>query len=442
MRQTRILRAVVLPGWKPGDPKRYAWPLFKLQSIPEPTPEQEKLSKAIFQNGARWLGDHTTIDSIQRQNWTELAILGRSNVGKSSLLNCLLGSRDHEFVPVGKRPGMTVALDFYGVGVADPPPLVIVDTPGYGYSSRGKATHTEWMESIERYLLFRKQTSLMRIMILLDSRYGITPNDKELLEALDKALLPTHLILTKVDLLTASELETTAAAVAQSISKLQMPFPVLNAVSSRTGEGLVQLQATLMQTSKIHRNAHATATADKRVRKLIEETAEAMHSRALSAMAAFQASSESGALPRVSNEALEGSRSRFPPSSEHKKATVAGTANATASSSASAPPPEHPLARATKKEREIRTSMASAEAAAEKAMQALLSRGNTGSASSGSRGSGSGSNRNRKTSNGRTSNGRTSDASSSIGERKSPEFGKKMKIGAPFGVPQGGIRAK
>jgi GTP-binding protein len=190
--------------------------------------------------------------------------MGRSNVGKSTLLNALLGGRAEQglkaFVPVSRRPGTTCSLDFYGVGCEREPLLVLVDTPGYGYSQGGKASHSAWMQRISGYLRSRRQEGssaggalLSRVMLLIDARLGLSALDRELLQQLDASLLPCHVVLTKADSVATAELESTALLTARALSALRMPFPVLNAISARTGEGMAQLKVPLMQTSKVHR---------------------------------------------------------------------------------------------------------------------------------------------------------------------------------------------
>jgi len=190
--------------------------------------------------------------------------MGRSNVGKSTLLNALLGGRAEQglkaFVPVSRRPGTTVALDFYGVGTERQPLLVLVDTPGYGFAQGSRATHSAWMQRIAAYLRSRRLEGsagggalLSRVMLLVDARLGLSQLDSEVLAQLDASLLPSHVVLTKADAVATAELERTALLTARALSALRTPFPVLNAISASTGEGMAQLKDTLMQTSKVHR---------------------------------------------------------------------------------------------------------------------------------------------------------------------------------------------
>lgn len=235
--------------------RRWVWPLYGLEHIPEVSEEQRRLAACLFGSGARYLGSQESMmsDTAPEPTWSEVVVLGRSNVGKSSLLNALLGSKDQSFVPVSRQPGKTKTLDWYGVGTGHSPYLVLVDTPGYGYSKGGKARHDAWMGSITHYLHNRPRTVLSRVMLLVDARLGLGEQDKEVLSQLEQSYTPLHVVATKADTVSAGVLEALALAVATALNKHIMPFPVLNAVSSKTGAGIQQLKETLVQTSKVSR---------------------------------------------------------------------------------------------------------------------------------------------------------------------------------------------
>ena len=283
----------------------YTFPLFGSAPLPALTTVQERLCAGLFYSGARYLGDE---DSLVRAAlptpapgappgprlpsqwgvtsrsypWIELAVMGRSNAGKSTLLNALLRSRAasaqelrgtlKSFVPVSSTPGTTVRLDFYGVGLAQPPALVLVDTPGYGFSARGKGRHGVWMDRMAEYLRTRRTMSsgpsgsplLARVMLLADARVGITEHDHGVLRALEEARLPCHVVLTKADLASGPALASALHSAAAALKGYKMPFPHLNAVSAQTGEGMPELLASMMHTSKLHRLTEADAAAHAR----------------------------------------------------------------------------------------------------------------------------------------------------------------------------------
>ena len=265
------------------------YPLYGANSaLPPLTSVQSRLLDALFQSGGRYLGDEDSmvraaaapapggpslpaqwsgVGSTRSFPWIELAVMGRSNAGKSTLLNALLSSKPHaahslkSFVPVSRTPGTTVRLDFYGVGSAETPSLVLVDTPGYGFSIRGKGRHGVWMERMAEYLRTRRTMSsgpaasplLARVMVLADARLGLTELDHGVLQALDDSRLPCHVVLTKADLVGTPSLTATVQATARALRGYKMPFPHLNVVSGVTGEGMRELCSAMMHTSKLHR---------------------------------------------------------------------------------------------------------------------------------------------------------------------------------------------
>jgi len=281
-------------AWRLGDARRHAWPLFGARALPHVTAVQRRLAGELFGRGARYLGDEDTMvrpgggaggaAAAAAAPWVEVAFMGRSNAGKSTLLNALLGGRAADgaraFVPVSRRPGSTARLDFYGAGApgARPAPLVLVDTPGYGFSSRGRAAADGWLGRMAGYLRARRALAsgaadggalahaplLARVVVLVDARLGVGPLDAEVLAALDAAQLPCHVVLSKADLVGDAELERAAARAAAAVAALRMPFPVLNAVSARGGGGLPELRHALLQTSKVHRLCAADAAAHAR----------------------------------------------------------------------------------------------------------------------------------------------------------------------------------
>ncbi|RYE82531.1 MAG: ribosome biogenesis GTP-binding protein YsxC, partial [Methanosarcinales archaeon] len=207
--------------------------------------------------GSKYLGDNSTLlaPGVEPPTWTEMAVIGRSNVGKSSLLNALLGSKDNKFVSVSRHPGSTTHLDFYAVGLSNPPQLVIVDTPGYGYNKRGKDAQGEWFRLIRHYLKNRNPTILPRTLLLIDARQGLQALDVEVMNMLEGVYAPYHVVLTKADLVSEAALESLVMQIAARLSKFQLPFPLLNAVSSKSGEGISQLHECIMLSLKLYRKS-------------------------------------------------------------------------------------------------------------------------------------------------------------------------------------------
>ena len=242
------------PAAAPGAPRRHSWPLFGLTEPPAPTSLQRAIARRLFGHGARYLGDqHDHVKPGEEPSWVEIAVVGRSNVGKSTLLNRLLGAPDDKFVRVSRRPGSTTHLDWYGLGASERPSVCVVDSPGYGYNVRGRSAGASWLETIAGFLGARSANTLGRTLVLFDARLGITPIDREVLELLEARGVPWHGVLTKVDTVSDGELEGVALRTAMELGRMVLPYPVLHAVSGRTGEGLEGLLVGIAMSSKLHR---------------------------------------------------------------------------------------------------------------------------------------------------------------------------------------------
>ena len=148
----------------------------------------------------------------------EFAFIGRSNVGKSSLMNMLLGRKN--LVKTSKKPGKTVLLNYFLVNGS----FYLVDLPGYGFASRSKSEQDLWRVLIEKYLRTRK--TLVCIFLLIDSRHGFMPNDEQMTEFLDHYQIGFTPVFTKTDKLTKNEL-----------SALKQKYPGAFIASALSGEG-------------------------------------------------------------------------------------------------------------------------------------------------------------------------------------------------------------
>jgi len=172
----------------------------------------------------------------------EIAFAGRSNVGKSSLLNALTNRKT--LARVSHTPGRTQQLNFFALGgQPGAERLRLVDMPGYGYAAVGKEKVASWSALMRDYL--RGRASLARVFVLIDGRRGVKPVDEEMFDLLDQSAVSYQVVLTKHDELKASERASVVAATTEALSKRPAAYPEIIFTSSHTGEGIPALRAAV-----------------------------------------------------------------------------------------------------------------------------------------------------------------------------------------------------
>jgi GTP-binding protein len=193
--------------------------------------------RRLFAGAFDFLSAASSLDTLPPMGALEIAFAGRSNVGKSSLINGLTGRKG--LARTSNTPGRTQELIFFG----GPDKLVLVDMPGYGYAATAKSKVAAWTKLIHDFL--RGRATLARVYVLIDARHGLKDTDDAILDTLGKAAVSHEIVLTKCDQISAAELETRIEATKAAMRKRPAAFPDVIATSSRTGAGIDQLRAAI-----------------------------------------------------------------------------------------------------------------------------------------------------------------------------------------------------
>jgi GTP-binding protein len=193
--------------------------------------------RRLFAGEWNFLSAAGSVASLPQASGLEVAFAGRSNVGKSSLINALTGRR--ALARTSNTPGRTQELIFFG-GTGR---LVLVDLPGYGYAAAARSKITAWTGLIDAYL--RGRAALGRVYVLIDARHGPKPVDEAILDTLGQAAVSHEIVLTKCDQVSEAELAERSAAVTAAMRKRPAAFPDLIATSAQTGAGIPALRAAL-----------------------------------------------------------------------------------------------------------------------------------------------------------------------------------------------------
>ena len=195
--------------------------------------------RLLFARECDFTSGAPTIEALPPIGLPEIAFAGRSNVGKSSLVNALTGRKT--LARVSHTPGRTQQLNFFNLGDR----VGLVDMPGYGYAAVSKTMLEAWARLIRSFLLGR--TSLLRVYLLIDGRHGLKDIDHEQMTAFDKAATSFAVVLTKADAVKARDREARAEAVAAGLANHPAAFPNVLFTSSETGEGVPELRAAVAQ---------------------------------------------------------------------------------------------------------------------------------------------------------------------------------------------------
>lgn len=202
-------------------------------------------ARKLFAGRVDFLLSAPSLKFLPEPEAPEIAFAGRSNVGKSSLLNALTGRKSIARTSV--TPGRTQELNFFEVG--NPTRLRLVDMPGYGFAKAPLKVVDAWKRLVRDFL--RGRVVLKRALVLIDSRHGVKDVDREMMKMLDEAAVGYRLVLTKADKIKASELEAVIAATQAEARKHPAAFPVVHVTSSEKGMGIEELRAAVLEDASL-----------------------------------------------------------------------------------------------------------------------------------------------------------------------------------------------
>ena len=204
---------------------------------PKYSKAQIEAGRLLFARDVTFMLSAVSLETLPPARLPEICFAGRSNVGKSSLINALTNRKG--LARASNTPGRTRELNYFNVDER----LFVVDLPGYGYAKASKADIARWTKLTRAFLFGR--ASLRRVFLLIDSRHGIKPNDLELMAMLDETAVTYQIVLTKMDKLKKGELDKVSAKTQAIISKRPAAFPALITTSSEKKNGLDILRAEI-----------------------------------------------------------------------------------------------------------------------------------------------------------------------------------------------------
>ncbi len=198
-------------------------------------------ARRLFAGRIEFLKSAPGLQFLPDPDFPELAFAGRSNVGKSSLINAVTGRK--ALARASVTPGRTQELNFFEVG--EPTRLRLVDMPGYGFAKAPIKVVDNWKRLVRDFL--RGRVVLKRTLVLIDSRHGVKDVDRDMMKMLDEAAVGYRLVLTKADKIKASELDAVLVATQAEARKHSAAFPVVHVTSSEKGMGIADLRSAIFE---------------------------------------------------------------------------------------------------------------------------------------------------------------------------------------------------
>tara|TARA_R110002073_G_scaffold1471_37_gene10403 strand:+ start:7432 stop:8088 length:657 start_codon:yes stop_codon:yes gene_type:complete len=204
---------------------------------PQPTPEDEEAGRKLFAGDVNFVKGVVAMSGLPPADRLEICFAGRSNVGKSSLINALTGRK--ALARTSNTPGRTQEINYFDVGGQ----FYLVDLPGYGFAEAPLHVVKQWQALLKSYLSGR--ATLRRAFVLIDMRHGIKKVDDEIMGLLNQAAVTFQVVLTKADKIGAAQQEKTLAQVRAALQRHPASFPELLVTSSEKGEGIATLRALI-----------------------------------------------------------------------------------------------------------------------------------------------------------------------------------------------------
>jgi GTP-binding protein len=204
---------------------------------PEPDAEAAERGRLLFAGPVEFVKGVVAMDGLPPPDRPEVCFAGRSNVGKSSLINALTGRK--ALARASNTPGRTQEINYFSLGEG----RFLVDLPGYGFAEAPKPLVARWQALMRDYLAGR--ATLRRAFVLIDARHGLKPVDGEIMGLLDRSAVTFQVVLTKADKISAAALTATAETVAAGLAKHPAAFPEILVTSAETGQGIGGLRAVI-----------------------------------------------------------------------------------------------------------------------------------------------------------------------------------------------------
>ncbi|WP_370251456.1 ribosome biogenesis GTP-binding protein YihA/YsxC [Nioella sp.] len=204
---------------------------------PKPEPEEAEKGRLLFAAGSDFLKGVVAMDGMPPGDRVEVCFAGRSNVGKSTLINAVTGRK--ALARASNTPGRTQEINFFTIADSH----YLVDLPGYGFANAPVKVVEKWQKLLKAYLSGR--ANLRRAFVLIDSRHGVKPVDEEIMDLLDRSAVPFQVVMTKADKIKKDEMVKILAQVREALAKHPAAYPELVVTSSDKGVGIETLRSII-----------------------------------------------------------------------------------------------------------------------------------------------------------------------------------------------------